>query len=224
MYNINDIYQIRIDDSNVKYWLLKENNDYKDFLNSGLIVNKNNITIIQNFVKFLQEKGLETMLLIDYNDNNLISKKTFLEIIDMYERMKLLSKEEYDRINLISQTVADKCCFEIIKSYSDDCVNLKNHNIKGLVDKTNFWKLLQEVIKLELIKNLNSDRKSSICKAGLYLDYKICSILNFLNVKYSASNFRDFRIEYDCNSIYQYDKNGDCCFNVNFEKSKSKNA
>ncbi len=226
IYNINDIYQVRINNSNTNYWLLREKNEYKDFFNNNnLSINKNDITIVKSFSKFLKDNNLETILFMDYNTGNLISKKTFIEILNMYEEIKSLSEEEYDRINFISQTVADKCCFEFIKSYYPEHLQQQKkflYNVKGLVDKTNFWKLLQQTIKLELIKNRYSDTKLSIGKVGLYVDYKICSVLGYLNIKYSALDFKDFRIEYDYNSIYQYDKNGNCCFKMKLEKIKTK--
>lgn len=228
-YKLNDIYQVKIIESGKKYWLLKVGNEYKDFLyNSGLTINKKDGYVIQSFAEFLNKNNLETMAFVQYNDNNLISKQLVIDILNMQKKIENISEEEYGKIDIISKTVGNMCCLILV----DNCLYFDNNTFKDkydvlytareLLDAKSFLSLLNQSIKLDLIKNRDNDTKSSVGKGGLYIDYKISSILKALKIGYDVSKIKDFKIMYDENSIEQYDENGKCYFSVEFDKNKMK--
>lgn len=228
-YKINDIYQIKIKESGKKYWLLKQGNEYKDFLyNSGLTINKRDVNVMQSFSTFLNENGLETMVLVQGCDSGLITRQLVIDVLNMRSDILSMSDEEYNRIDIISKTVGNMCCLTLV----DNCETFCNDTFedryrilnyaKELLTAKSLRNLLNQAIRLELIKNRNSDFQSSIGKSGLYIDYKIASIFNAAGIKYDLNWIKDFKIVFDGNAIEQYDENDRCCFSSEFGKNKIK--
>ena len=228
-YKINDIYQVKIKETGKKYWLLKQGNEYKDFLyNRGLTVNKKDVNVIQSFSTFLNENGLETMVLVQGCDSGLITKQLVIDVLNMRSDILSMSDEEYNRIDIISKTVGNMCCLTLV----DNCESFSNDTFKDKYRVLNYAKellttkslrnLLNQAIRLELIKNRNTDIQSSIGKSGLYIDYKIASIFNTAGIKYDLNWIKDFKIVFDGNAIEQYDENDRCCFSSKFGKNKIK--
>lgn len=209
IYNINNIYETKIEGTNKKRWLLKENNQYRDFIyNNNFIISDKDVVVIRSFIQFLKENNLETLLLTECN--NAISVQTFIKILNIYEQKKLLTEEENYELDAMAELIT-KMCF----------AKLSEGNLE-IVNSDRFNNLLKQSIKLELLKNRNNVIKSSISKGGLYLDYKISSIFRFLNIKYDIAQIKDFKIDFDENSITQYDENNECCLSLSFNKNKIK--
>lgn len=209
IYNINNIYETKIDGTNKKRWLLKENNQYRDFIyNNNFIISDKDVVVIRSFIQFLKENNLETLLLTECN--NVISVQTFIKILNIYEQKRLLTEEENYELDAMAELIT-KMCF----------TKLNEGNLE-IVNSDRFNNLLKQSIKLELLKNRNNVIKSSISKGGLYLDYKISSIFRFLNIKYDIAQIKDFKIDFDENSITQYDENNECCLSLSFNKNKIK--
>ena len=228
-YKTNDIYQVKVKESGQRYWLLKQGNEYKDFLyNNGLTINKSDVSVMKSFPEFLSENNLETMVLVQNNDSKFISRNLFIDILNMYSVMSAMTEEEYNEIDIISKTVGNMCLLTLIdncKSFSYDMFKDKHevlYSKRELLDMKSFENLLNQAIKLELIRNRYTDSEYSIGKEGLYIDYKISSILNSLGIKYNINDIKDFKINFDETFVEQYDENGRLCFSAQFNKNKTK--
>lgn len=165
------------------------------------IYKKKEVEVIDSFINLLAKENLYLLLLNSNGKlNTTLVPDDCIALLALYNKVISTDEQFSKQIDEMSTLV------------TDICVKLLHINTK----RSEFEYLLKNFITIDSIKRGAKFCRVAITKEGNCLDYKVSRILKFLGIELDLNLIKDFKVDYNQDTI--------CVYNGNRKEVKSINT